>query len=403
MKISAQLKKKWPFIAILIIVVLGIYVRTLDYGWPYLRNIDSYTFYRWMDEILVNGGKLPVYDTLTYSPIGGYRGIEIFPFHHLGAYSYAFMKMFFSDLQLWQWLIWYTPILASLAAIPMYYIGKILYDRKAGVMAAFFIVFEVSNISRSLGGDPDNDAMVILIPLIVMAVFLYTYKYIEKTKSFTPKFFAYSAVVGSLLGLWGHTWAGYWYVVWLIIGFLILKLIVDLVKTRSFKAIVRNHKHIVAAYVILFAFLGLTVVPFFGWQKLSAAVTGPIDFQSIKTEEGIQYPNVYVSVAELQGTGDPKEVILRTCQVCGNAPHLMLLSPFFLMVYALIYLLYSYYKTKMHMDTVLLLLVWFLGPFLATVIAVRFSILFAAPMAIGSGIILAKLLNVLLHKEEAEK
>ena len=402
MNFSTLLKNKWPLIAIIIIIVLGIYVRTLDYRWPYLRNIDSYTFYRWMDEILINNGKLPVYDSLTYAPVGGYRGIEIFPFQHLGAYSYIFARMLFADMQLWQWLIWYTPILASLAAVPMYYIGKLLYDRKAGVMAAFFIVFEVSNISRSLGGDPDNDAMVILVPLIVMTVFLYAYKYIEKTKSFTPKFFAYSAVVGALLGFWGHTWAGYWYVVWLIIGFLILKIAVDIIKTRSIRAMFRNHMHIVAAYVIFFIFLGLTVVPFFGWQKLSAAVTGPIDFQSIKSEEGIQYPNVYVSVAELQGTGDPKEVILRTCQVCDQ-PYKMLISPFFLMVYALIYLLYSYFKTKMHMDTVLLLLVWFVGPFLATIIAVRFSILFAAPMAIGSGIILAKILNMLLYKERLER
>ncbi|MBI4162586.1 MAG: hypothetical protein HY513_02790 [Candidatus Aenigmarchaeota archaeon] len=402
MNFSATLKKRWPFIAILIIIILGIYVRTLDYNWHYLRNIDSYTFYRWMDEILINGGKLPVYDSLTYSPVGGYRGIELFPYHHLGAYSYTFMKLLFTNLQLWQWLIWFSPIVVSLAAIPMYYIGKILYDRKAGVMAAFFIVFEVSNISRSLGGDPDNDAIVILVPLIVMAVFLYSYKYIEKTKSFTPKFFAYSATVGALLGLWGHTWAGYWYLVWLLIGFLILKLVVDAARTRSIKSVARNHKHIVASYVIFFIFLAFTVVPFFGWQKLSAAVTGPIDFQSIKSEEGIQYPNVYVSVAELQGTGDPKEVILRTCQVCDQ-PYKMLLSPFFLMIYALIYLLYSYYKTGMHIDTVLLLLVWFLGPFLATIIAVRFSILFAAPMAIGSGILLAKILNILINKEGVEK
>ncbi len=73
------------------------------------------------------------------------------------------------------------------------------------------------------------------------------------------------------------------------------------------------------------------------------------------------------------------------------------------MVYALIYLLYSYFKTKMHMDTVLLLIIWFVGPFLATILAVRFSILFSAPMAIGSGIILSKILNMLLYKEEFEK
>ncbi len=403
MNFGNLLKNRWAFIAVLIIVILGVGVRVVDYNWPYLRNIDSYTFYRWMDEIQLNGGTLPLYDNLIVSPHGEYRGIQIFPYQHLGAYSYMFVRLFFADMQLWQWLIWFTPIIASLSAIPMYYIGKILYDRKAGVLAAFFIVFEVSNISRSLGGDPDSDAIVIFFPLVVMAAFLYTYKYVEKTKKFTPKLFAYSAVVGALIGLWSHIWGGRWYVVWLMTGFLILKLIADAIKMRSVRRIIHQYKYVVTSYALFFVFLALTIVPFWGISILTSGITGPIDFQSIKSEEGIQFPNVYVSVAELQGTGDPKEVILRTCQVCGNTPYLMLLSPFFLMVYALIYLLYSYFKTKMHMDTVLLLIIWFVGPFLATILAVRFSILFSAPMAIGSGIILSKILNMLLYKEEFEK
>ena len=257
-----------------------------------------------------------------------------------------------------------------------------------------------------MGGDPDNDAMVILMPLIVMAAFIYTYKYIEKVKAFTPKFFLYSAVVGVLLGLWGGTWAGYWYLVWLIFGFLLLKLIIGIVKTRGLRLFTKEHKHLICAYIIFFIFLGLTVVPYFGWVKLTAAVTGPIDFQSIKSEEGIEHPNVYVSVAELQQSGGIKEIIERTSAIGGPW---ILLSPFFLMIYALLYLAYSsiiyilHKRGKQHFDTVLLLLVWFIGPLTATVISVRFSILFSAPMAIGSGIILSKLLNMAYHKEKFEE
>ena len=399
------LQKRWTIIALIIIISLGIGLRVSDFHWNYLRNIDSYTFYRWMDDISVNG-KLPLHDNLTYAPIGEERQAQIYPYQHLGAYSYNFVHLFFPNMQMWQWLIWFTPILASLAAIPMYFIGKMLYNRKAGVLAAFFIVFEVSNISRSLGGDPDNDAIVILMPLIVMAAFIYTYKYIDKIKSFTPKFFLYTAVVGALLGLWGHTWAGFWYVAWMMFGFLFLKLILSVAKLRSLKLIAKENKHLIAAYVLFLVFLALTVVPYFGWGKLTTAITGPIDFQSIKSEEGIQHPNVYVSVAELQQSGGIKEILQRTSAL--NGPWL-LLSPFFLMLYAIIYLVYSsvIYITrkrgKQHFDTVILLLIWFVFPLLATVIAVRFSILFSAPMAIGSGIILAKILDMALKKEKFEE
>ena len=71
-----------------------------------------------------------------------------------------------------------------------------------------------------------------------------------------------------------------------------------------------------------------------------------------------------------------------------------MISSFFLMIYTLLYLLYSYYKNRHHIDTVLLLIVWFVGPFLATVIAVRFATLFSAPLAIGSAIIISKIIRM---------
>jgi len=50
--------------------------------------------------------------------------------------------------------------------------------------------------------------------------------------------------------------------------------------------------------------------------------------------------------------------------------------------------------TDKHLDTLIILLIWFIGPFYATLTAVRFSILFSAPIAIGSAIILSKILSI---------
>jgi asparagine N-glycosylation enzyme membrane subunit Stt3 len=394
-------KKYWPAIAILIIIILSIYVRTIDYRWPYLRNIDSYTFYRQMDEIVANGGVMPSFDNLMLAPDGAPRKVELFPYQYLGAYSYMFVRIF-ADIQLWQWLIYLPAILASLMAIPMYYIGKILYDRRAGVLAAFFVVFDISNISRTLGGDPDSDAIVLLFPLIVMAVFLFTYKYIEKEK-LNKKAILFSIITGILLGLWGHIWVGYWYVIWLITGMIILKFLIDYMRTKNLRQEWQNIKHIIYSYIIMIVIMSLILVPFFGLSKIANAFTGPIEFQDIKKDtsiiggEATNFPNVYVSVAELQESGGIKDIILRTTTLQGP---LLFISPFFLMIYALIYLLYSYYKKKQHLDTAILLLIWFLGPLLATIIAVRFTVLFSAPMAIGSAIILTKLWRMARGEDE---
>lgn len=389
-KLIHLLKNRWTIIAIVIIILLSMYVRLVDYRWPYLRNIDSYVFYRWIDEIVQNNGILPTLDVYQLTPDGFYRPPQwIYPYFYIGAYGYMLVNNFV-HLPLWEFLIYFPPFLATLAVIPLYFIGKALYDRKAGVFAAFIYVFDISNLSRSLGGDPDSDAIVILMSMITMAALILTYKYASLAESFNKKLLLYSILTGIVLWVWYSTWAGYWYIFWLFAGFIILKIIFTILKRRNIKMAWHDTKYIVMSFLLYMILAFVLTIPSYGLSKIDSALAGPIQFQSIKGED-VQFPNVYVSVAELQQSGGPREIIERTSVVGGP---LILLSSFFLMIYTLIYLLYSYYKKREHIDTVLLLLVWFLGPFLATVVAVRFSILFSAPLAIGSAIIFSKIIRM---------
>ena len=405
------IKKNWAPICLLIIVLLTFYVRVEEYRWQYLRNIDSYTFARFMDDIVENGA-LPERDELVRSPVGTTRNFELHPYEYFGAYSFMFFRMFIPGMQMWQYLIYFPAFIAALIAIPMYFIGKALYDKKAGLLVAFFTVFDLSLVARTLAGDPDNDGFVLLIPMIVMAVFIYSYKYIERTRRFDKKFFAYSAVLGILLGVWANTWIGYWYIVWIISGLIILKFSYELVKDRNpfvtfvatllapvsfiigrknIKTTFSSMKYLLASFVIYILIMSMILTMIYGADKNLYVLRGPFEFQSIKGEERIVFPNVYVSVAELQQSGGAKEIISRTSAVQGIG---ILISPFFLMLYCLIYLFYSFIKKRQHIDTLFLLFIWFVGPFAATLVAVRFSILFTAPMAIGSGIILSKLIRM---------
>src|SRR3989344_2195391 len=389
-KLLHLIKNRWVIIAIIIIILLSMYVRLVDYRWPYLRNIDSYVFYRWMDEIVLNNGVLPTLDTYQIAPNGFYRPPEwIYPYFYIGAYAYMIANSVIS-LTLVEFLIYFPAFLATLAVIPLYFIGKMLYDRKAGVLAAFIYVFDISNLSRSLGGDPDSDVVVILISTIVMAAMIFTYKYANDAKRLDKKLLLYSVLTSVVLWGWYSTWAGYWYITWLFTGFIALKLLFTIMKKRNVKLGWHDKKYIIISFVIYTALSFALTVPSYGDTKITSALAGPIQFQSIKGED-YQFPNVYVSVAELQQSGGPREIIERPSVVGGPA---ILISSFFLMIYTLIYLLYSYYKKRHHVDTVLLLLVWFLGPFTATIVAIRFSTLFSAPLAIGSAILLSKLVRM---------
>src|SRR3989338_4113638 len=390
LQLADVIRSKWVVIAIIIIMLLSMYVRLIDYRWPYLRNIDSYVFYRWMDETVINNGVLPTLDTYELAPVGFYRPPEwVYPYFYIGAYSYMAVNAL-TPIQLWEFLIYFPPFLATLAVIPLYFIGKMLYDRRAGVLAAFIYVFDISNLSRSLGGDPDSDAIVILVSTIVMAAMIFTYKYASESKRLDKKLLLYSVLTSVVLWVWYSTWAGYWYITWLFTGFIALKLLFTIMKKRNVKLGWHDTKYIIISFVIYTALSFALTVPSYGDTKITSALAGPIQFQSIKGED-YQFPNVYVSVAELQQSGGPRKIIERPGVGGGPA---ILISSFFLMIYTLIYLLYSYYQKRHHVDTVLLLLVWFLGPFLATIVAIRFSTLFSAPLAIGSAIFLAKLIRM---------
>lgn len=448
-KIFAFLSRHYAIIAVFLIIIMSMQVRLTDYHWPYLRNIDSYMFYREMDEIVQNNGVYPSKDIYVRAPEGEERGIQLYPYQHVGAYSYMFFRTFFPNLKLWEFLIYFPVLLASLMALPMYYIGRVLYDKKAGILAAFFVVFDTALISRTLGGDPDSDAIVSLVPLIVMAVFLATYKYIEMKKALDKKAIFYTVLTGIVLGVWSHTWVGYWYVVWIITGVLALRFLFDVVTSRKISTAWNNSKHQIISYAIYISILSFVfILPFFGLSRVVYTFTGPIDFQSIKNEEGNQFPNVGVSVAELQGSGNLIDILQRTYAVNLSNPLVLVISPFFLMIYALLYLayssinkkhkldnltviglwialpllivfislrltlalafffvillslmiiFYSEFSNRQRFDSFLMLSIWFLGPMLATIVAVRFSVLFSPPIAIGAGILFSKLINMAMH------
>jgi len=402
-KIFIFLQRYWTVFAIILIIALGVQVRLLDYRWPYLRNIDSYAFARQIEEVSKYGGLLPK-DDLILSPYGLERtagGHNLYVY--ISGYAFNFFKFFMPDLTLFQFLLWFPALLASLMAIPMYFIGKTLFDRKAGVLAALFIIFDVSIMTRTLGGDPDNDGSVLLMPLVAIAAFLIAYKYANTKKGFDKKYIFYTIISGITLALWGFTWTGYWFVVWLLTGFVVIKILIEAAKSRNLSNVWKESKHTIIVFLATILIFFIIMVPFFGLQFIGNTISGPFQFGDIKSEENREFPNVYVSVAELQTSGDIKTIIQRTAAVdFSQNPVSILVSPFFLMVYGLIYLIYGYIKRRQHLDTLILLLIWFLGPFVATIIAVRFSILFSAPIAIGSAIFLAKILRMVINREKLE-
>ena len=385
--------KYWPVAALVFIVLFGIHARIDGYNFPYLRNIDSYAFMREM-HMIVENGILQTTDPLffrslyeetliaplDFNPFWVLRA----PYQYLGAYSFMLVRSFMPMLELWQYLIVFPPVLASLAAIPMYFIGREMYDRKAGIMAALLYIFDISNFQRSLGGDPDTDAMVMLMPALVMAFYLLMYKRIE-LKGIDKISVLFAALGGLSLALFQNVWAGYWYPVWIIAGFLAVKFAVSAVHLGSVRKMLNGASPQIVGFGLFFVAYLIVNFQFFGAGTVISTVYGPFDYSGLKNEEGRAFPNVYVSVAELQQPGDVVSIIKRVTGIDGPA---LWLSPFMLTLYALMGLVVlAATGHKRHLDGLIILFMWFVGPMLATLVAVRFTLLFSAPLSIGTAML----------------
>ena len=392
-----KIKKHWTFLALIIIFLLSFSIRLSNFHWPYLLNIDSYFHYRYMKYIaegrtealtIERNGELIQTSDLKYDPLMTAPNGKLFnpnPYHYIGAYSYLFVKLFFPYLELWRFLIYFPVFITSLMVIPAYILGKTIYDKKAGVLAAFLILFNPAIMSRTVGGDPDNDCWVLLLPLTVLALYFLAYKNTDGNLR-NKKAIIYSFLAGLFFTIFAYSWVS-WYIFYLILGFCV---VVSILGYITKKIDIEKIKHIWLTFVIFFLTFVLISFSISGTSKIYTNLIGPFQSLKLKSEVG-QFPNVYVSVAEMMSGGSLKTVAQRTGTLL-----------FFLGFLSLIYLSYSYLMNRKHLEALVLLGLWIIAPLYASLVAIRFTILLALPLSLATAILLSRLWGLVFKKEEGE-
>jgi len=148
------------------------------------------------------------------------------------------------------------------------------------------------------------------------------------------------------------------------------------------------------SFLIYFTTYGLITIPFKGPDAVTGLFLSPIsqigfntDQGGIKGEIGL-FPNVYVSVAELQRGGDWIAAVNRAGIVF-----------FVLSVLSLIYCVISLVFRKRHLPLTIVLVLWMLGTIFVSTIAVRFSTLLVPAICLGASVIFAKLFRIVLKED----
>ncbi|MBE6487752.1 MAG: peptide transporter [Methanosphaera stadtmanae] len=276
-------------------------------GMPYFTELDSYYNYR-LTENYLNTGHLGEtvrngtdWDALSTSPYGreaNYQPMIIV----LAAWVYNFLNSF-TSVSLTQVAFWLGPVIGSLAVIPAFFIVKRATNNTWGAVIAGLIAGAApAYFSHTYGGFFDTDMFNVLLPLLI-ALFLTESVYASK-----PIYkVIYAALSAGCLGFFSLAWSGYTYMVLLTFGTLILYIPAsyimdrrDGLETSPFMTWLK--KNPVTIPCVVFIILSIIILAITVGASMFESAAGVIGLSTSlqSATAGSAYPNVYVSVGEMQ-------------------------------------------------------------------------------------------------------
>ena len=279
-------------------------------GLPYFSEMDSYYNYRltqnyinqgYLGDTFVNGTS---WDLHSYYPQGR---SAVYPplIAYITAFAYTLANIF-TNVPLTTVAFWMGSFIASLCVIPAYLFVRRITNDFGGITAAILIGTAASYFSHTFAGFFDTDMFNIVLPLLVMWFF------IESIRADNLKWRAIFASLSVIsMFIFSSAWTGWWYVFYLVIAVSVVYLVVskyifgmDTIKSlkgySSKKDWFIDQKVIFSVVVFVLASTILMIISM-GPTGFADSLFGPFGFTTIQDAvAGTSYPNVYVSVSELQ-------------------------------------------------------------------------------------------------------
>jgi dolichyl-diphosphooligosaccharide--protein glycosyltransferase len=213
--------------------------------WIKFTGVDAYFFMRIVDNLVHNFPHLISFDPYFLYPGGsGISSLQFWPYLISGV---TWLIGFGSPTQHTVDMVGvYLPaVLGALTTIPVYFIGKALFNRWAGIMAAGLVaIFPGEFLGRSILGFTDYHVAEVLFTTVTMLFLILAVK-AGRDKQLTlrnlwhrqwtavTKPFIYSLLAGVFLGIYFLTWAGALLFVFIIFVYLVIQFIIDHLKSRS--------------------------------------------------------------------------------------------------------------------------------------------------------------------------
>ncbi len=189
-----------------LILILAFSIRMLPLQWGfYLSEFDPYFHYRLAEYVDRHGflSWLTWHDYKTWYPYGRDIAETSFPGLALtAAFLYRVLKFLGVPITLYQLCVIFPPVMACLACVAIYLLGRDIGGRNAGLLSALFLAVNPPYISRTSLGFFDDETVGVLAMIITFYTFLRSIDPERPTKSRI----LYSIAAGLSLGYISASW-----------------------------------------------------------------------------------------------------------------------------------------------------------------------------------------------------
>lgn len=278
-------------------------------GLPYFSEMDSYFNLRmtqdYMDhgyfgDTLVNGSG---WDMHSYYPSGRDVGSYQPMIAYVTSFIHGIVNMF-QDMSLTEVAFWTGAFISSLAVIPVYIFTRRITNDYGAIAATLIVALGPNYISHTFAGFFDTDMFNVTLPLFFILFFI---EAVKSDKLVHRIIFALLSVF--TIGLYSLSWTGFMFypavMILVMIAFFILCFYLDIPVLEPFKnydnklSWLINQKELFPTILVIV--LGLVGLLFtVGIEGIFNAISGLTGGFSLLTASHDVWPNVFVSVAEMQ-------------------------------------------------------------------------------------------------------
>ncbi|MCJ7515963.1 MAG: oligosaccharyl transferase, archaeosortase A system-associated [Dehalococcoidia bacterium] len=213
--------------------------------WIKFTGVDAYYFMRLVDNLVHNFPHLISFDPYLLYPGGSAISAQTFWPYFISVVAWLVGLGAPSQHTVDVVGVYFPAILGALTTIPVYFIGKALFNRWAGVIAAGLVaILPGEFLGRSILGFTDYHVAEVFFTTVTMLFLILAVK-AGRDKQFTfsslwhrqwatvTKPLIYSLLAGVFLGIYFLTWAGALLFVLIIFIYFVIQFIIDHLKRRS--------------------------------------------------------------------------------------------------------------------------------------------------------------------------